>query len=102
MKVILTSINSTEKAQEITEYLLKAKAAACVQLIKNVTSSYWWRGNIETETEIVMLIKTNGKNLKRAMNIIKNNHPYEVPEIVSCNLEILEKTYRQWLHAELE
>ncbi len=72
-----------------------------MQLIKNVISSYWWRGNIETELETVMLIKTNRHHLKRAVEIIKNRHPYEVPEIVCGDLDILEKTYGQWLHSEL-
>ena len=38
--------------------MLKAKLAACGNIIPGITSVYEWQGAVETETEVSLLLKT--------------------------------------------
>ena len=46
-----------QKANKLTQTLLKLRLAACIKLL-NVHSSYWWQGDLVNSKEIQLLIKT--------------------------------------------
>jgi periplasmic divalent cation tolerance protein len=47
-----------ESAQRIGQALLEARLAACVNILPQVQSMYWWEGAIQRETEVIVLAKT--------------------------------------------
>jgi periplasmic divalent cation tolerance protein len=49
--VILSTCGSKTEAETIASRLVSDRAAACVNIIENVTSVYQWQGKIETGTE---------------------------------------------------
>jgi periplasmic divalent cation tolerance protein len=54
LKEIIQVITTTETkadAQAIAHALVEKRLAACVQIIGPITSTYWWRGEIETAEE---------------------------------------------------
>jgi periplasmic divalent cation tolerance protein len=56
--VVLVTAPKEEEAAEIARVLVKAKLAACVNIINNVRSIYSWQGNVEDDSELIMIIKT--------------------------------------------
>jgi periplasmic divalent cation tolerance protein len=79
---VLTSIDSQKKARLLRRRLLEERAAACVQVIGPVDSAYWWQGEIEEAREWLCLAKTHASTYERLESLIKQNHPYETPEII--------------------
>jgi periplasmic divalent cation tolerance protein len=94
--VVYATFPDLNTAKKIIRGLVKAQLAACGNIFR-LTSIYAWRGRIEDSPEYGALIKTVRKNYRRAEQYIKRHHPYEVPEIISWNIERGSQTYRSWI-----
>ena len=96
MKIILTAID--KKAKKLAKKIVKAKIAACVNII-NAESFYRWDGKICGEVEKILLIKTD-KKFKKVAKFIAKNHNYKLPEILALKLKKVEKKYKKWIKKE--
>ncbi len=47
-----------------------------------ITSIYSWKGKIENDKEILMIMKSRTDLLEEITSEVKKNHPYEVPEVI--------------------
>jgi periplasmic divalent cation tolerance protein len=63
-------------------------------------SFYWWEGNICSEKECLLLIKTKASLYSRLEKRIKKIHPYQVPEIIALPIEKGSPEYLDWLDKE--
>ena len=43
------------------------------------------------------MIKTIKENEQKVYNIIKKMHNYEIPEIITLNVQNIDKDYKKWL-----
>jgi periplasmic divalent cation tolerance protein len=97
MLTVLTTTAYRQEAEAIAIKLVEAKLAACVQIVPQITSVYFWEGKIEKENEQLLLIKTTEEKYAAVEQFIKENHSYEVPEIVAVRSENVSGSYRVWL-----
>lgn len=100
MKIISTTLDDKEKAKDIADNLVKKKLCACVNIISNVNSVFQWKGNIETEKELLILCKTNEEKIGKCVDKIKKLHPYEEPIVEITNVKI-NKEAEKWLEESL-
>jgi periplasmic divalent cation tolerance protein len=77
------SINNADTAETIARLLLQQKLAACIQILPQMTSLYTWKGQVEKDSEFLMIIKSRTSALEKLTAVVKANHPYEVPEVVT-------------------
>ncbi len=97
---VLTAIDSEEKARTLQRVLLEERAAACVQVVGTVHSAYWWQGEIEEAEEWLCVAKTRASSYGRLESLIKQNHPYETPEIVALPIVAANQDYLEWIRTE--
>ncbi len=97
---VLTTIGSEEQARLLQRILLEERAAACVQVIGPVHSAYWWEGSIEEASEWLCLAETRATSYERLESLIKQNHPYETPEIVAFAIVAANQDYLDWIRTE--
>lgn len=76
--------------------IIERNLAACVNIIK-LNSVYRWRGIIEESTEVLLIFKTRRDVAKMLKEIIMNEHPYEVPEIVELQVSDVNASYLKWI-----
>ena len=98
--IIYTTFPDLKTAKKITNMLVKAKLIACGNIFK-IFSIYKWQGQIEKRPEYGAFIKTAKKNYKKVEEYIKNNHPYEVPEIIFWAIEKGYKPYLDWIRESI-
>jgi len=98
---ITTSVGDPAVARAIAEALLASKHAACVKLVGRACSRYWWQGTIERADEEIVLALTTRAHADAVRTLIEDLHPYEVPEIVARDIEVLEPSYASWLRESL-
>ena len=96
---ILSTVNSIEEADALVTVLLENKAVACVQTL-SISSAYRWKGKIERSSEILMLIKTTDDLYPRVQELIKANHPYDIPEIIKLSITDGLPEYLNWISQE--
>ncbi|MGJ3352023.1 divalent-cation tolerance protein CutA [Providencia sp. Je.9.19] len=95
--IILCTTNSYESAMKITQSLLNNRLAACVSLLPEIISLYLWEEKITQNKEILLLIKTMQTNQIKLFEMIKEIHPYTVPELIRLDQNQVEDNYLQWL-----
>ena len=96
--IIKTCSNDIEILENISKIILKNKLSPCVHIIKNVKSKYIWKNNLTEDLEHTIEIKTSNKFESQICNIIKENHNYDTPEIISFCAQILDKEYEKWFN----
>ena len=94
--VVLTTVPSQEQARLLARSLVEKRLAACVQM-HAIESVYAWQGAIEHGDEILLLIKTRRSLYKTLETFIKQQHSYEVPEIIMLPVEAGLESYLNWL-----
>ncbi len=80
--VVYTTIDNIEDARRISQTLVEEQLVACVNIIPKVESVYRWKGNIETDEELVLICKTVDANVKKTIQRIKQLHSYDLPDII--------------------
>ena len=83
---VITTIDSEDGARTIAGRLVEAGLAACIQIVGPISSTYRWRGRVETAREWQCLIKTRSDWFPAVAEAVGKLHPYEVPEIVAFDI----------------
>lgn len=96
-QIALCTVPDIGTAESLAEKMVKQKLAACVNIIPSITSVYQWQGNIEKDPETLMVIKTAEELMADLEELLDEHHPYEVFELISCNIEQAATAYLQWL-----
>ncbi|HRR31151.1 MAG TPA: divalent-cation tolerance protein CutA [Candidatus Sumerlaeia bacterium] len=99
--IYMTAPNRTE-AEKIALLLLKERLIACANICDGIQSHYRWKGNIESASETVIIVKTVEPLVSRAIEKVKSVHPYDCPCIVSLPIQAGLQTYLNWIEEETE
>ena len=99
---VLTTVEHRTDAENIAEVLVQKRLAACVQIIGPMKSYFHWQGKLESAEEYLCQIKTKNDLFQELETVLKNIHPYEVPEILAIPLSNVGGAYRNWLASELK
>ncbi|MCX8014840.1 MAG: divalent-cation tolerance protein CutA [candidate division WOR-3 bacterium] len=95
---VITTTPNYKTAKRICKLLLQKSLAGCCQIIGPIKSHYLWNNKIQSDKEYLCFIKTKEACYKRLEAIIKDNHPYQVPEIVALEIKYAFKKYLNWLN----
>jgi periplasmic divalent cation tolerance protein len=98
--LVLTSLPDADSAQRIARLLVEQHLAACVNILAPCTSVYRWQDNIETATEVPLLIKTSLLCYPALQAALTEAHPYELPEIIAVPIHKGLPAYLSWVGAE--
>ena len=97
MLVVITTAPNTDEAEVLAERIVGEKLAACVQILPQMTSFYFWEGKVQKEGEYLLLIKTHAEKFDELKRFIHENHSYDVPEIVAIETEKVSEDYLAWM-----
>jgi periplasmic divalent cation tolerance protein len=100
-KIVLTSLTTLEKAEQLASALVERRLAACVNIIGPIRSVYRWKEAIEREQEYLLFIKTTAERLADLATAFAELHPYELPERVELTIDGGSEHYLQWLSAQV-
>lgn len=81
ISVIQSTIDDEKAMNTIINGLLNKKLIACAQVCK-IRSHYWWNQSIEYTSEFSIVLKLPKGNVEQVVKYIKQNHSYDVPEII--------------------
>ena len=95
--IFLVTVPNIEEGKKIANILVESKLAACVNIIQNVISIYRWKGNIERENEMLLIIKTTEKKCDLIIQKVREIHSYSNPECVAFKIEKGSKKYLDWI-----
>ena len=94
--LVLSTFSDLPAAETCAGYLVEHSIAACVQIDGPIRSVYQWKGKIEADEEIRLLVKTSPESLNECVTALKEHHPYELPEIVVLHAHA-SAAYASWV-----
>ncbi len=97
MILILTTTADRAQADMLADGLVRERLAACVQILPQMTSVYYWEGDVQRDEEHLLLIKTLREKYDEVEAFIIANHSYDVPEIAAVETARVSEKYRAWL-----
>jgi periplasmic divalent cation tolerance protein len=89
-----------DDALRIGRALVEERLAACANAIGGMTSVYRWEGEIQQDSEAVLLVKTRQELRERTIERIRELHEYDVPCVVSWDIAAGNADYLKWIAAE--
>ena len=99
--VAFSTAPSIEEASALAEAIVAKGLAACVQIVPNIESIYFWEGSVRRDPEALILIKTTKAKAPELEEFISIEHSYETPEFVSVPATNVSPKYRKWIDSVL-
>lgn len=100
--VAMTTCRDEKEATLITRTVLEKRLAACVNIIEDVVSSYWWDGKIEEAEEVILLIKTKKSAVENLRKEILILHTHKTPEFIVLPIIDGGFKYLEWIDKEVK
>ena len=85
--IIYITAGSKEEADKLSRGLVEEKLAFCVNTVPGIQSTYQWEGKIHVDDEILLIVKTRQDRYEALERWVKQNHSYDVPEIISLPIQ---------------
>jgi periplasmic divalent cation tolerance protein len=94
--ILVTTIDSGEKAREIARTALAARLAACVQIFP-IQSHYEWNGEMREDAEILIQMKIRSRDYAELAALVRRLHSYDLPEILRIDIAEGDTAYLDWI-----
>jgi periplasmic divalent cation tolerance protein len=94
---VSTTLDTRDAAAELAASAVRARLAACAQVLGPVTSTYRWQGRVETAQEWLVVFKTAADRYQELAAHLRERHPYELPEIIATPVVAGDPGYLDWL-----
>jgi len=99
--VVLSAVGAPPDAERIARALVEERLAACVNVVPGVVSIYRWKGKVEQEAELLLVIKTLAPRVEALKARLLELHPYELPEVVVLPIGGGHAPYLAWIEDQV-
>ena len=99
---VYSTTSDLKEAESISQGLIRKKLVACANIIPQVISYYEDQGNIESHTEVSLILKTQEHLFLKVQEEIKNLHSYECPCIVFIPFEKGDSEFLGWIQRQTQ
>ena len=94
--LFITTANADE-AQQISRVLLERRKIACANIVPRVDSHFWWEGSLDSGEESLLIAKTKSSLLPEVIELVKEMHSYDLPEIIALPVIGGNQDYLRWI-----
>jgi periplasmic divalent cation tolerance protein len=98
---VTTTVDSQDVANALVRDAVAARLAACGQVDGPLVSAYWWEDRIETATEWRAVLKTTAARAEALETFLLEQHPYDVPEVLTTPVLGGNPDYLAWVAREV-
>lgn len=99
--VVVLCTCPADDADRIAHAVVGQAVAACVNVVPGIRSIYRWQGEVHTDAEVLLLIKTATAQVAALSDALRAVHPYDTPEIVVLDVDEArsDPRYVAWVRA---
>jgi periplasmic divalent cation tolerance protein len=95
--LVLITTASRAEADMIARRLVEDRLAACVSIVPQVRSLFWWENKVSEEEEVLLIVKTRRSRFGALGLRVKALHSYSIPEIIALPIVEGSASYIQWI-----
>jgi len=102
MAAVFVYVTAKDRAQALAigRSLVEERLVACVNVLDNVRSLYWWEGKVQEEDEALFVAKTRSELVEKVVARVKELHSYQVPCVVALPVAAGNPDFLDWITAE--
>ncbi len=86
----------------IGKKLVAARLAACANVYDGATSIFHWDGQVQEETEALLIAKLPANGVSAATAMVVDTHPYDCPCVVALPISDGHPPFLQWIGDEAD
>jgi periplasmic divalent cation tolerance protein len=98
--IVYMTAGSREEAEKIGASLIEKRLAACVNVLGEIDSMFHWKGEVQKETEVAFIAKTQASRLDELTAAVNEIHSYDEPCIVAYELVGGSRSFLEWIESE--
>lgn len=95
-RVVLVTVPDELTAERLALGLVESRLAACVNRVPGIRSTYSWKGAVESDDEVLLLVKTTVAQLEDLAQWLDREHPYDTPEFIALGPSEVGRAYASW------
>ncbi|WP_343289298.1 divalent-cation tolerance protein CutA [Wolbachia endosymbiont of Encarsia formosa] len=96
--LVYVTFSSLKEAKTISEELLNEKLIVCVNIFPEVNSLYLWEGKINSNCEVVAIMKSRNDQADKIVEKIESMHSYDQPAVVIIPIGKANKSFTNWVN----
>lgn len=95
--IVYCTCPDTATATHLASLLVRRNLAACVNQLPAIISTYKWQNDIQHDAEVLLMIKTARERFEAIRQLVNDEHPYELPELIAVNISEGTPEYLEWI-----
>jgi len=99
VRVVLVTAPDGPTAETLVRRLLDERLVVCGNILPGVTSIYRWRGEVQQDSEVLVVLKTHEDLVAPLVRRVPELHPYEVPEVLALPVVGGHRPYLDWVRS---
>ncbi len=100
--LVITTCPDSDSAETLARHLVEIRLAACVNILPGIRSVYQWKGELVTDVEQLLLVKTRRDVYPQVEAAIRAKHPYELPEVIAVPFAQGSGDYLAWINSVVD
>ena len=97
VSLIYITCKNTNEATAIGRILVAEKHVACANILPDTTSIFEWDGDICSESEAVLLLKTTTDVVATVTERVKALHSYDLPCVIALPVTGGNQAFLDWV-----
>lgn len=99
--LLYVTTKDADQARAIARELVDRRLVACANILPEMESVYRWKGEIASDRESVLILKTEARLVEEATRAIIELHSYETPCVLDLGIEGGAAGYLNWMKSEV-
>ena len=95
--IVLITASSYDEAEKIAAALVNEHLAACVNIVPEVRSLFFWEGKTQDAREVLLICKGSLQLVEKLIIRVRELHSYTVPEIIAIPIIAGSREYLDWV-----
>lgn len=95
--LVLSTAGNAEEGERLARALVEERLAACVNVVPGVRSVYRWKDAVQTDAEVLLVIKTVRELFPALCRRVRELHQYELPELLCLEPTGGDQQYLAWV-----
>jgi periplasmic divalent cation tolerance protein len=100
--IVLCTVPDAATGETLAHALMETRLAACVNVLPGLISIYRWQGQVQRDSESLLIAKTRRDCFADLCTTLRELHPYELPEIIAVPVIDGLPDYLSWIDQNLE
>jgi periplasmic divalent cation tolerance protein len=95
--IVLITTSTSDEAAKIASTLVDEHLAACVNIVPEVSSLFFWKGKTQNAQEVLLICKSRMPRMEQLVARVKSLHSYAVPEVLALPIIAGSREYLEWV-----